>query len=87
MLHNTYMSMSMEKRISSRHQCVRKVVGAFGLISKLSLGTSLCMTKNLQVTRGGWVMEGERETVHRYVSGSPYCCFLETPNLSNFSWF
>jgi len=32
-----------------RHQCVRKVVGAFGLISKLSLGTSLCMTKNLQV--------------------------------------
>jgi hypothetical protein len=32
-----------------RHHCVRKVVGAFGLISKLSLGTSLCMMKNLQV--------------------------------------
>ncbi len=25
------------------------MVGAFGLISKLSLGTSLCMMKNLQV--------------------------------------
>lgn len=39
------------------------------------------------MTRGGWAMEGEREMVHRYVSGSHYCCFLETPNLSNFSWF
>ncbi len=28
-----------------RHHCVRKVVGAFGLISKLSLDASLCMTR------------------------------------------